>query len=397
MTIRTLRRIIRAMPSVLIHYAEIALKGKNRRRFEELLLENIRRALDGLPARNVRRIFGRLVADLKDEDAWPEAAARLERVFGIAHFERAVTAPPDIDRIAEALLRALEGKDANTFAIVPRRVDKRFPMTSLEIGQIMGARVQQAKGWKVDLGAPDLAIQIVVLAKDVYITFEKRPGPGGLPLGSGGRVGALLSGGIDSPVAAWRLMRRGCEPVFIHFHSHPFTDAASQEKCESIARVLCRHQRPARLYFVPLAPVQRRIVTDAPSPLRVLLYRRFMIRIAARIARDEKALALVTGESLGQVASQTLSNLRAIEAASDLPVLRPLIGCDKIEIIETARRIGTYELSIQPHQDCCSFLMPRSPATRSQPAELDLAESGLDIPQLVEEACAGAEVREIPG
>ncbi|MBN1421781.1 MAG: tRNA 4-thiouridine(8) synthase ThiI [Planctomycetes bacterium] len=384
------------MPNVLIliHYAEVALKGRNRRQFEERLLENIRHALAGLPVRGIRRIFGRLVADLKDVDAWEETAARLERVFGIAHFERAVAAPPDIDRIAETLLAALEGREAASFAIVPRRVDKRFPMTSIEIGRAIGARVQEAKGWKVDLGRPELAIQIVVLAKEAYITFEKRQGPGGLPLGTAGRVGVLLSGGIDSPVAAWRLMRRGCEPVFIHFHSHPFTDAASQEKCIEIARILCRHQRPARLYLVPLAPAQRRIVTDAPSPLRVLLYRRFMVRIAARIARDERALALVTGESLGQVASQTLSNLRAIEAAVDLPILRPLIGCDKLEIIETARRIGTYELSIQAHQDCCSFLMPRSPATRSDPAQLDLAESALDVEGLVAEARDAAEIRE---
>jgi len=221
---------------------------------------------------------------------------------------------------------------------------------------------------------------------DAYLYFDKIPGGGGLPARTSGKVFCLLSGGIDSPVAAYRLMRRGCRVDFVHFHSFPHTTIESQEKVRRLVRVLSRYQIEAKLYMVPFAELQREIVAYAPPPLRVLLYRRFMMRIADRLALEERAHALVTGDSLGQVASQTLQNLRAVSGAATLPIFRPLIGDDKEDIIRTARAIGTYEISIIPDQDCCTMFVPRHPETMSSIAQLDQAESALDVPRLVDSA-----------
>ena len=237
----------------------------------------------------------------------------------------------------------------------------------------------EQKGWKVSLDTPELPIDVYIVEDAAYVAFRRDAGPGGMPHGTAGPVGCLLSGGIDSPVAAYRMIRRGCAPIFVHFHSAPFTDEASQEKVIDLARHLMRYKRAAPLYLVPFAELQRRIVAETKPAYRVILYRRFMMRCAERIAISHGARALVTGEALGQVASQTLENLATIDDVTTIPVLRPLIGFDKLEIVREAERIGTFETSIEPHDDCCSFLMPQNPATHTRPSDLEKAEADFDI------------------
>ena len=268
-------------------------------------------------------------------------------------------------------------------------------MTSPEIERAVGSFVQERTGWPVDLSNPDLTIHVLVDENGLSTWTRRVAGPGGLPVGVSGRATCLISGGIDSPVAAHLLMKRGMRLDFVHFHSVPRTDSASLEKVEDLVRIMVRYQGPARLAMVPLLPIQEQIAALCPPELRVLLYRRFMLRLAEQTARHMRSDALVTGESLGQVASQTIENLRAVEAVATLPVLRPLIGLDKPEIIERARRMGSYETSILPHFDCCSFLMPDRPATRSTVSELDDAEGALDVAKLVSEALAATGMHRI--
>ena len=265
-------------------------------------------------------------------------------------------------------------------------------MKSEEINRELGAFVQGETGAGVDLEAPELTISVEVLPREIFVSFGRDRGPGGLPVGVSGRVVSLLSGGIDSPVAAHRLMKRGCRATLVHFHSLPFQDGTSREKAAALAELFTRFQFHSTLYLVPFGEIQRQVVVGSPAPLRVLLYRRLMGRIAERIALRERARALVTGDSLGQVASQTLENLAVIEAAVGIPVLRPLIGCDKEEIVQQARRIGTYEISIRPDQDCCRLFVPQHPATFASLEEIQAAEAGLDIAQLVQYGLDRAEV-----
>jgi len=387
------------MRHLLVHYNEIALKGKNRRSFEELLVESLRRALRGLGFRRVQRVQGRLLVEFRDEIQWEETRRRLARTFGISHFARARRVELDLDALRAGLAELVdlvEPGSVRTFAVHSRRSDKSFPLNSMELNRELGRFVKERTGLEVDIESPELPIYVYLLPGEAFLALDRSPGPGGLPAGAAGKVVCLISGGIDSPVAAERMMRRGCDVVFVHFHSFPHTSAASIEKARRIVEVLRRDRGPARLYLVPFAELQRRIVAACPEPYRVLLYRRFMMRAAEALAGREGALALVTGESLGQVASQTLQNLASIEAAVSLPVLRPLVGYDKQEIVREAERIGTFETSIGPHDDCCGFLMPRNPATRARPADLLAAESPFETAREVEALLAAAEVVEVP-
>ncbi len=265
-------------------------------------------------------------------------------------------------------------------------------MTTPEIERAVGTFVQEKTGWPVRLHDPDLTIHILVDENGLFTWTRRVPGPGGLPLGVSGRGSCLLSGGIDSPVAAYMMMKRGMRLDFVHFHSVPRTDPASLEKVHDLVRILNRYQGRARLAMVPLLEIQEQIAARCPASLRVLLYRRFMLGLSERVARRFKGRALITGESLGQVASQTIENMAAVEAVASLPVLRPLIGLDKQQIINIARMAGTFELSIQPHFDCCSFLMPENPATKSHADELHAAEAQLDVTTLVNDALERTEV-----
>ena len=375
----------------VVHYHEIALKGRNRPFFLKRLARNIERAAMDLPLKRVVPLPGRLMVELADQAAWPQLYERLSAVVGIANFSPTHRVPLDIDTLANEVVRAVKGKRFESFRITARRANKKFLLNSMEIDRHVGARVKEATGARVDLTSPEMTVYVEILPREALFYFEKFEGVHGVPVGTAGRVTALLSGGIDSPVAAYRMMKRGCLVDFVHFHSVPFLSRASQQKVKDILDLLTRYQYNSRLFLVAFGDLQRQIMLAAPAPLRVILYRRFMMRIASVLARHRRSRALVTGESLGQVASQTLENLAVIENAADLPVLRPLIGMDKSEITNEARAIGTYEISILPDQDCCQLFIPAHPATRSRLHEVVQAERQVDGERLVQAAVEGAE------
>jgi thiamine biosynthesis protein ThiI len=380
------------MNSIVVHYQEIALKGRNRPYFITRFVHNLRVATSDLDVRRVRPLMGRVEVELGPDATHEQVADRLSRVFGGANFARAGHAPLEIEAIAAAVLRDLGDRQAASFRVSVKRADKRFPLRSPEIEREIGGRIKLARGWRVDLSRPELTIRIEIVGDEAFYSFGSERGPGGLPSGASGRVTCLLSGGIDSPVAAWRMMKRGCSVDLVHFHSHPFVTRASQEKAREIAELLTRWQLRTRLHLVAFGQVQREIVLAVPQALRVVLYRRFMLRIAERIARRRGAGALVTGEVVGQVASQTLENMAVIAEAASLPVLRPLVGMDKEEIVAEASRIGTYPISIVPDQDCCQLFTPRHPATKARPADVEAAERLLPVEEMVTRAVEGAEV-----
>ncbi len=382
---------------VLVHYGELALKGGNRPIFEKTLIENISRALAGLHIKAVRKLYGRLVVDLAPDSPWEEVRQRLGRVCGVVNFSPAHRVEATVEDIEAAVDEATSQYAFDSFRVQTKRADKTFALNTPELNTHIGARVQAATGAAVDLSdAADFTLLIEIVSGTALVACERHPGPGGLPVGVSGRVACMLSGGIDSPVAAYRMLKRGCLVDFIHFHSYPYTDRASVDKAVEVAELLTRFQNRASVSLVPFAEVQQRIVAETPAHLRIILYRRFMVRISESIAQGLGAKALVTGESLGQVSSQTLTNITTIEAAAAaMPILRPLIGMDKQEIINLARAIGTYEVSIQPHDDCCSFLMPSRPATRSTPEELEAAEAALDVEALGSMALEGVDTKRL--
>ncbi len=390
------------MKSVVVHYQEIALKGKNRPWFVSRLVRNLKDATAGLDVKAVRSLMGRIEVQLGPDAEWDVLRDRLKDVFGVGNFARAgrvqfdpAAAPADIfDAIAREILADLGPAEASTFRASVKRADKRFPMPSPAIEREIGGRIKEAKGWRVDLSDPALTIQVELLTSEAFYSFGKEQGAGGLPVGASGRVVCLLSGGIDSPVAAWRMMRRGCRVTLVHFHSYPILSRASQEKARELAQLLARYQLHSRLFVVPFGDIQQQALLAVQPPLRVVVYRRMMLRIAARIAARVKAKALVTGEVVGQVASQTLENMAVIGGAVRLPVLRPLVGMDKEEITAQAQRLGSYPISIIPDQDCCTLFTPRHPATKARLHDVEAAESALPVEQLIEAAIAGASVEE---
>ena len=381
------------MNSIVVHYNELALKGRNRPWFVRMLVQNIRTALAGLKVPAVRSVVGRIEVEIGPA-SWEDVRERLRTVFGIQYFSNAGTAPLDLDAIASTILADLGDRQPSSFRVTARRTDKRFPLTSPQIEFEIGGRIKEAKGWRVDLGNPELTVHVDLLPQHAFYFFGKEPGAGGLPTGTGGRVACLLSGGIDSPVAAYRLMRRGCAVLLVHFHSYPVLSRASQDKVRELAAVLTNYQQRSRLMFVPFADVQQKVLLTVAPDLRVVMYRRLMMRIAERLARRWHARALVSGEVIGQVASQTLDNLTTIGAATKMQVLRPLVGMDKDEITVEAKRIGTFPISIIPDQDCCTLFTPKHPATHVSLRQIEEAEAALSIDELVETAAKAAEVEE---
>lgn len=382
------------MRYVVVHYNEIGLKGKNQPLFLRRLEGNLRRALTGLGLKRIEERSGRMVATLVPEADAATIRERVRCVFGVANFTVAERVGLDLEALKTAVAAALPGQQFASFKVATRRAYKPFPMTSEEVNRDLGGFVQERTGARVDLERPEVTLYVELLPREIYFAFGREPGPGGLPVGVSGDVVALLSGGIDSPVAAHRLMKRGCRVTFVHFHSAPYQDATSRGKAADLVRCLTRYQYRSRLHLAAFGEIQRQIVVEAPDALRVILYRRFMTRIAAAIARRDGAKAIVTGESLGQVASQTLDNLATIEEAVDLPLLRPLIGSDKEEIVQQARAIGSYDISIIPDQDCCSLFVPRHPATISHIEEVHRAEARLDVAGLVQAGLGGIETQE---
>lgn len=371
------------MTSIVIHYKELALKGKNRPWFIQMLVRNLKTALAGLHVATVRSVMGRIELELRPETPWEDVRERLGRIFGIANFSYANRGPHDFKELASEIIRGLGDLAPASFRVSATRSDKRLPFTSPEVEREIGGIIWEAKGWKVDLSHPALTIHIEMLPTGAFYFFGKEPGAGGMPSGTGGRVACLLSGGIDSPVAAYRMMRRGCKVQLIHFHSYPILSRASQEKVREITTLLTKHQLRARLMLVPFGALQQQVVLGVPPELRVVIYRRLMLRIAERLARKGRAGALVTGEVVGQVASQTLENMTAIARATSLEILRPLVGMDKDEIVAEAKKIGTYSISIIPDQDCCTLFTPKHPATRARLDVVERAEISLPIEEMV--------------
>ena len=382
------------MTSIVVHYQELALKGKNRPWFIGRLLRNLRRAVADLDVTEIRGLMGRIEIVLGPAANAQVVGDRVRKTFGIANFSYARRTRLDLELIAASIIDDLKGHTYDSFRVSVRRADKRFPMTSPQIEREIGGRIHDAFGWRVNLDEPQLVVHVEMLTNEAFYFFGKERGPGGLPTGTAGRVACLLSGGIDSPVAAYRMMKRGCDVTFVHFHSYPILSRASQEKARELVRVLTEYQHRSALYVVPFGELQQQVVLTVPGPMRVVVYRRLMLRIAEKIGRERRAQALVTGDVVGQVASQTLENLAVIGSVATLPVFRPLIGMDKEEITAEAIRLGTYPISIIPDQDCCTLFTPRNPQTRARAAEIEAAEAQLPITEMVETAAREAVLEE---
>jgi len=384
------------MISVLVKYSEIALKGKNRSWFVGRLVRNLHGALAGLHIKEVRTLIGRIEIVLGQDDALPEVRDRLSRVFGIANYSVATRVAPDFESMAAAIESQLPPKEsAGSFRVHVRRADSKFPIPSPDLARDLGSRVWTARGWKVDLDHADVVIRVEIIPGSAFCYVGRDQGSGGLPMGTGGRLVGLLSGGIDSPVAAWRMMKRGCHVTLVHFHSAPFLSNTSQEKARRLAEVLTRYQLRTKLYLIPFGELQRQITLSVQGDLRVIIYRRLMLRIAQRIASHVRARALVTGDVIGQVASQTLDNMTVIDQAAHMPIFRPLVGMDKEEIIAEAQRLGTFDISIVPDQDSCTLFTPRHPETHARRYAVDEAEKTLPVDTMIRQAVDGAAVEQL--
>lgn len=382
---------------ILVHYHEIGLKGHNRSAFEKRLQRNLEALLRGHPLAAVHRVAGRIVAFLREGTPKQQAldcAGLAARVPGVARVSTGYKAPRELERMEEAARRALEdAQPFETFKVQARRAHTDFPTSSMEMNKLVGSALCEAfPDKKVRMKGPDVQVGVEVVQNAAYVYAFSVRGVGGLPVGSSGKVCCLLSSGIDSPVATWRMARRGARCIGVHFSGRPETSDASEFLVRDIGAVLDQTGCISKIYTVPLGSHQREISLYAPPPLRVILYRRLMMKVAERVAHAEHAGALVTGESLGQVASQTLDNIRCTDEAVSLPVFRPLIGTDKQEIIEEAHALGTFDISTQDAPDCCTLFMPRSPETHAKLPQVLEAESRFPVEDWVEELAASAEV-----
>lgn len=364
----------------IVHYGELGLKGRNRKYFEQRLVLNIKAALDDIGANKVKRFHSHILVELPAGLPSADIEKRLGGLFGIAYFAPVVLVHQDLEAISDVALALADGviNPHTTFRVTTARGDKAFPHKSIEVNRLVGARIVEQTGAKVKLRDPDIVVRIQIYRASAYVFIRRFPGAGGLPVGSSGRVLALFSGGIDSPVAAHLLMKRGCEVDFLHFHLLPTLEQVHQSKIIRMVRqVRGYHRYAATVTMVSAAPFE---VAMAASDSRVttVVFRRFIMRVAERLAAQRNIPALVTGESVGQVASQTLQNINVISQATSLPVLRPLIGMDKIEIINLAQQIATYDLSIEPYQDPCS-LHARNPSTWAHIDAVRALERAVDI------------------
>jgi tRNA uracil 4-sulfurtransferase len=382
-------------PVIVVHYHEVWLKGRNRRFFLGKLSAALRQALQGVPVVRIEKPGDRFVVTLDDGASQQEALARVERVFGIAFYALARTVERSMEAICQAAWEEIEPLRFESFAVRAKRSNKSFLQSSMEIESVVGRYLLEklkaaGRTVKVRLKDPEVTCYVEITSGPALVYARKIPGAGGLPANTAGRMMCLLSGGYDSAVAAYHMMKRGAHLSFAHFYgSGAQPGESSLHVANALARQLVPYQFHAKLYRVPFEPIQREIVRYAPENYRVLLYRRMMLRIAEVLAKRDRALALITGDSLGQVASQTLRNLVAVDAAARMVVFRPLIGTDKMEILATARKIGTYDISSEPFHDCCPIFLPRMPALYASAEELDQAESKLDVRALVTQGLRG--------
>ncbi|UTR11397.1 tRNA 4-thiouridine(8) synthase ThiI [Evansella sp. LMS18] len=379
---------------ILIRYAELALKGKNRKEFEKKLQDNLKRALKKFPEIKVIRSFGRMFIELNgaEEEA---VSDRLKDIFGIHSFSPALKLELDQERIDEGALWAIKDalpEERGTFKVSVKRANKNFPKRSQELNYHIGSHIlRNTKELTVDVHNPDVEVKVEIRDEACYIMCKSRKGAGGLPVGTAGKVMLMLSGGIDSPVAGYLALKRGVELEAIHFHSPPFTNERARQKVEDLARVLTRFGGRIKLHIVPFTAAQQEIHKKVPDNYEMTIMRRFMLRIAEATAEKNGALALVNGESLGQVASQTLHSMHTINEVTNLPILRPLVTMDKLEVIDIARNIGTYELSILPYEDCCTIFLPPQTKTRPSIKKAAAYEQAIDVDKFVSEAVEGIE------
>ncbi len=384
---------------LLIKNGEIALKGLNRRNFEDALMRNLRYRLASAGDFSVRCAQSTIYIEPKNAYAdLDEACERVSRVFGISAYSRARVVEKDLDAIRQAAAEyfAPSLSTCATFKVEAKRADKKFPFTSPEISREVGGFVlSRFPHLKVDVHHPDLQIMVEIRDFGAYIHAEQLPGAGGMPVGTGGRAAILMSGGIDSPVAAYMMAKRGIQLTGVHFASPPYTSERAEQKVVSLMKRVGRYAGRMKLHIVPFTHIQEEIRRACPEEYFTLIMRRFMMRLAQRVARNENCGALVTGESVAQVASQTIPALAVTDALATMPVFRPVIGMDKEEIVAIARRIDTFELSIQPYEDCCTVFTPRHPCTKPKLPKVVEAESVLDIDALVDEAMAGIRVIDI--
>lgn len=375
---------------ILIKNGELALKGLNRMNFENALIKNIKTAINGLGATSITRAQSTITVEPVEEDyPFEEALERIKKVFGIAAFCRAASVEKDIDVILKQcvpyLKTAMEG--VKTFKVEAKRADKKFPLTSPEISRLVGGELlKNYHHLKVDVHNPEIVVTVEVRDKAAFIRAGQIHGAGGMPVGTAGRSTILISGGIDSPVAAWMMAKRGIELDAIHFASPPYTSLRAEQKVKKLLSRVARYSGPIRMGIVPFTELQQTIADNCPEEYFTLIMRRMMMRISERLAQKRKSLALITGESVGQVASQTLPALVTTDAVVNMPVFRPLIGMDKDEIVEISRKIDTFEISIEPYEDCCTVFTPKHPRTRPTIEACEQAEALFDFEPLINEA-----------
>ena len=370
--------------TIIVKFHEPALKGRNRPLFIKKIVDNLKLSTQDLPVKRIwhrRLIIG---VCIEYEANISEISNRIANCFGVAKFYPAYGVEKNMAAVFNLLKEILAEMKFESFRITAKRSSKNFNLTSGEINRHVGKFVQEFSNSKVQLKNPELEIIVEVMEDQIFIHTQEARGHGGMPVGVSGRAMALMSGGIDSPVAIWHMLKRGATVDMLHFHSYPLVDKSSIEKACDLAKVLTHHQYKSRLFLAPLSKIQQKIIVEVPPAYRVILYRRFMIRIAEKLAKSKKSIALITGESLAQVASQTLENISAIDAVASIPILRPLIGTNKDEIINHAKKIGTYEISIQPDQDCCSLFVPKHPIIAAKSHVLESFENSLPMNQMID-------------
>jgi len=382
---------------LIVRCGEVALKGMNKPYFEKMLQDRIRRNLKDFKGVDVRRQEGLIFVRADKELDIDAIIKQTAKVFGVASISKAVEAESELNAIGAASVEymndLIEKRGVKTFKVEGKRADKTFPVKSPEIGRIIGAKVLVGcKVLKVDVHNPDVLLHVDVRSDRTYIYEGKVAGFGGLPLGTNGKGLVLLSGGIDSPVAAWMMAKRGMMIEAMHFHSYPYTSPRAQEKVEDLARILAEYCGRFKMHVINLLPIQEAIVENCPEEETTILVRRFMMRIAERIAKDNDCMMLITGENLGQVASQTAESLVVTDASVTMPVMRPLIAMDKVDIMDKAQEIGTYETSILPYEDCCTVFLPKHPTTKPRLEKILESESKLDCEALIEAAVASQEI-----
>ena len=380
---------------ILLKLGEIVLKGLNRRSFEQKLLSNVRRRLASIGKFKVYCMQSTVYVEAEEDGADMDAAFEaLKKVFGVINLSRAAACEKDKDAIVKLAVEYLkdEMESVKSFKVESKRSDKRFPLNSIQLSQYVGGELADAyPDVEVDVHNPELTVHVEVRDLAAYVHASPVPGAGGMPVGSNGVAVTLLSGGIDSPVSTYMIAKRGVRLIPIHFFSFPYTSQQAKDKVVELARLLTEYCGKMTIEVVPFTHIQEEIRDKCPEEYFTLIMRRFMMRISQRIAEANGAKAIVTGENLGQVASQTMEAMASTQAVTDLPVLQPLIGMDKEEIVRLARKIGTFETSILPYEDCCTVFTPKHPRTKPRLSEVEAAESAMDIEALVEEALAGIE------